>query len=531
MEEQNFSFKDSIRIVARRPRHILVLGLIGLLLGAGYAVSMSALATSKALVLLPPSANSASGLPTQDTATEVAIAQSAAVLVPAAKAIGLKLPYGTLEKRVTVTSVTPDIIQIEAGAPTRSVALKLTNAIAQEFVTYSSSQASLYATGQEDLWRGQAAGLQNSINTYGKEIANTQEAMTQLPSNSQLYQSDAASINTMKAASANSALQLRLVESQINQAQLSTTTPGSSIIILQAAKQAQSPSGLRIPKTAGLGLGLGLFIGVIVAFASGRSDRRVRQRDDMARAAGVPVIASVSAAAVNRSASLLEVLEQFDPSIADKASLRRLLDDLEVPRRGSRADNTSQHNGSGRVADGVDVEMITVSNDHKAVVVTTEIAAFAAKIGLPVALVVGTSTESTQQLAIACAARDPLDLGASRPNLITYASAPDSAPQGVSLAITLEMVDPLTLDVSDTTERQAHTERRSFTLLVVSPGIAKPEELQVIALSAEHQGRPLSGIIVSAPDPSDRTSGQSTHRRLSGPSGTRQIAPFRSAAR
>ncbi|MFZ0664732.1 MAG: hypothetical protein WAM97_03190, partial [Acidimicrobiales bacterium] len=469
MEEQNFSFRDSIRIVARRPRHVLIVAVIGLLLGAGYAVSAPALATSKALVLLPPSANSASGLPTQDTATEVAIAQSARVLVPAAAAIGLRLPYATLQKRVSITNVTPDIIQIQAAASSGPVAVKLANSVAEEFVAYSSNQASVYATGQEGLWNAQATGLQNEISDLNKQIANTQAQMTTLASNSPAYRSDATLLDTLNDSLSNNTLQLRVVESEINQAELSTGTPGSNIIVLQGAKQAQSPSGLRIPKTAGIGLGIGLLIGMIVAFARGRSDRRVRQRDDIARAAGVPVLASVSAAAVNRSANLLEILEHFDPSIADKASLRRLLDDLEVPKRGSRTDSAPMHNGSGRVADGVDVQVITVSNDHKAVVATTEIAAFAAKVGLPVALVVGTSTDSTQQLAIACAARDPLDLGAVRPNLITYATAPDAAPQGVSLTVTLEMVDPRTLDVSDTTQRPAQTERRSYTVLVVSP--------------------------------------------------------------
>jgi capsular polysaccharide biosynthesis protein len=529
VEDQYFSFKDTLRVLARRPRPILVLGLIGLLLGAAYGVGIPALATARALVLLPPAPASYSGVATRDVSTETAIVMSAVVLVPAGKNAGLSLPYATLEKRVSATGLTDDIIQISAAASSGSVAQKLANAVAQEFVSYSTSQASLYISGEAAVWQTQAGKIQGEINNLNKEISNTQKAMTSLSPSSALYQSDQSLIDTLDSTEANNALQLRVVDSEIDQAQLSSSTPGSGIVILQRATTAQVASVLRIPKLAGIGLAFGLLIGAIAAFAAGRMDKRLRLRDDIARAAGAPVIASVSAASVNRADDLRGVLEHFDPSVSDKANLRRLLDEFDIPQQSRRADGPAL-NGSNASA-GVDIEALVVVRDEKAVVVTTEIAAFAAKVDIPVALVVGSSTISTQQLAIACAARDPLDLGAARPNLITYASAPESAPQGVSLSVTLEVVDPKTLDVSDQeVSANPKSDRRAYSVLVVSPGSATFSDIQVVALAAQHRGRPLLGIVLAAPDQSDKTSGQLVQRRL-GTQGGRQLAPVRSAAR
>jgi capsular polysaccharide biosynthesis protein len=529
VEDQYFSFKDTVRVLARRPRPIFVLALIGLLLGAAYGVTMPSLATARALVLLPPAPASYSGLPTRDVSTETAIVLSAVVLVPAGKNAGLSLPYSTLQKRVSATGLTDDIIQVTAAASNGQAAQKLANAVAQEFVSYSSSQASLYQSGEATVWGSQARDIQSQINNLNKEISNTQKAMASLSPSSALYQSDQSLVDTLNSTEANSSLQLRVVESEIDQAELSSSTPGSGIVILQRATTAQVSSILRIPKLAGIGLAFGLLIGAIAAFAAGRLDKRVRLRDDIARAAGAPVIASISAASTNRADNLLGVLEHFDPSVSDKGNLRRLLDELDIPKQSLRSEGSAL-NGSG-TSDGVDIEALVIARDEKAVVVTTEIAAFAAKMGVPVALVVGSSTVSTQQLAIACAARDPLDLGAPRPNLITYASAPESPPQGVSLSVTLEIVDPKTLDVSDQEAgSKPKAERRTYSILVVSPGSATFADIQVVALAAQHRGRPLLGIVVAGSDQSDKTSGQLVQRRL-GSHGGRQLAPVRSAAR
>jgi hypothetical protein len=288
---------------------------------------------------------------------------------------------------------------------------------------------------------------------------------------------------------------------------------------------------------------IGLFVGMVVAFGVGRKDRRLRLRDEIARATGAPVLASLSAVRHQTSEELLGLLDHLEPNVIDKANLRRLLDELGVERRPGLDEAVSSQNGQkGQIApngqngqsahhDGVGVHAIVLAGDDQAVAAASEIPAFAASIGLPVALVVAGSSASTQQLAIACAARDPLEVGAARPNLLTYASTPGKAPGGVALAVTLEVVDPLTLDVGDVEPATGVPGRHETALLVVSSGYAKPEDLEVVALAAEHHGRPLLGVVIAGPESSDKTSGLLQPRRAIGAKGPKQLAALRSANR
>ena len=250
------------------------------------------------------------------------------------------------------------------------------------------------------------------------------------------------------------------MSSQIIQAQVSGSSPSSGAIVLERATTAIRPSILRIPELGIIGLLGGLLVGVVVAFGVGRKDRRLRQRDEIARAADAPVLASLSAVRRHKSEDLIVLLDHFEPSVIDKANLRRLLDELGVERRpahtatpisqnGQNGSSVHHENGSSPHHEGVGVHAIVLAGDDRAVAAAAELPAFAASLGLPVALVLAGSSSSTQQLAIACAARDPLAVDAPRPNLLTYATAPGKAPGGVALAVTLEVVDPVTLDVAD----------------------------------------------------------------------------------
>jgi hypothetical protein len=101
----------------------------------------------------------------------------------------------------------------------------------------------------------------------------------------------------------------------------------------------------------------------------------------------------------------------------------------------------------------------------------------------------------------------------------------------VALAVTLEVVDPVTLDVADIEPTPGVSGRHETALLVVSSGYAKREDLEVVALAAEHHGRPLVGVVVADPEPSDKTSGLQQPRRLIGSNGPRQLSALRSANR
>lgn len=537
MDEQVLSLRDSLRVVLRCRRIVAVLCLVGLVLGIGYAVAVPDLYSAKAEVLLPPAPYSSSGVPTRDIQTEVDLVTTPGILNPAAKAAGVNLPFSTLQHRVSASGPTDSLVQIVVKAPSAAQAENLANAVANQFVIYTSTQNMILQTGEAQALNAQEQQLQTAISGDKSQITTTQEALHSDTPGSQSFTNDQALLSTLTKARDDAASELKTVQTTLSLATEAGNASTSGAQVVQQATSATQPSVLRIPEFGLIGLAGGLFVGTCAAFAIGRRDRRLRKRDEIARAAGAPVLASLTPARLTRSEDLLQVLENFQPSVRDKANLRRLLDELGVHKQGVR--NEAAHaqngaagqNGSTAYTGAVEVTAIVLAGDHKAVAAVTELPAFAASLALPVALVVEGSNESTQQLSIACAARDPLDLAAPRPNLLTYASTPAKPPEGVSLTVTVEVVDPVTLDVADESNSASTSDRRQSAVLVVSSGFATSEDIEVVALAFDHQGRPLSGVVVADPDRSDKTSGQPQPRRVMGPNGPRQLAALRSTNR
>lgn len=530
VDEQVLSFKESLRVVLRYRRVVTILAAIGLVVGLASALALPTLVSAKSLILLPSSPIGATGAPVRDPLTDVAIALSPTILTPAAKTAGVNLPYGTLVKRVSITSFTDDVISIVAKAPNAAQAEAFSNAIANQFLTYSTKQTSISDNAAAAELTQEANSIKEEISNYDSELKTDQRDLPALDPTSAAFSSEESLINALSAAAANANNELQVVNEQLTAVDGSSNSQGLAASILQSATSAIKPSVLRFPEIGAIGLGIGLLIGVVAAFVKGRKDRRLRQRDDIARAAGAPVIASVSSIRPNRSDDLLGVLEHFEPSVSDKASLRRLMDEIGVPRHFVHKGAAPSQNGSSAHHEGVDVWAFVLEGDDKAVSAAAGFPAFAATLGIPVALVVGSTNRSTQQLAIACAARDPLDPGSSRPNFLTYASAPGAAPSGVSLTVTLEVVNPVTLDVADIEAPIPSVDRVSAAILVVSAGFARSDELEVVAIAAEHHGRPLTGIVIADPEPSDKTAGQQLNRVLE-IGGQRRIVNFRSANR
>ncbi len=540
MDEQVLSLRDTLRVVLRHRRIVLVIALVGLLLGIAYGAAQSDLVSAKALVLLPPAPYSSTGVPTRDTQTEVDIVTSPLILTPAASAIGIKLPFSTLQHRVSASAPTDDLVQIVAKAPNAAQAEKLANEVASKFVSYLSGENSALETGEAQQLTSESQQLAAEIADYKAEITRDQGILTSDPTGPAAA-SEQSLINSLTQAEGDASSQARVVSNDLALAQLDGDASNSGGSVIQSATSAIKPSVLRIPEFGLIGLAVGLLVGVCAAFAVGRKDRRLRRRDEIARASGAAVLASLTPSKAFKSEDLLEVLENFRPSVSDKANLRRLLDELDVHKLGSRpetmhsqngaAQNGAGQNGSSVHHEAVDVSAIVLAGDGKAVVAITELPAFAASLGLPVALVVDGSSASTQQLSIACAARDPLDLAAPRPNLLTFASTPAKSPEGVSLTVTVEVVDPVTLDVADESTVRSPSDRRQISILVVSSGFATPEDLEVVALASEHHGQPLAGVVVCDPERSDNTSGQQHARRVMGPNGPRQLAALRSTNR
>jgi capsular polysaccharide biosynthesis protein len=246
----------------------------------------------------------------------------------------------------------------------------------------------------------------------------------------------------------------------------------------------------------GLGALAGLLIGSIIALAISRGDRRLRERDEIANAIGVPVLASIPVGHPSDAGHWTKLFEEYEPSTVHAWQLRTVLRHLGQPELVSS-------NGSN--GDGFSVTVLSLSSDRRALALGPQLAAFAASLGVPTALVIGPQQEekanATAALHAACAAQP--SLRRSGQLLVAVADRGDSAWRrpGAKLTVIVTVVD-------SRAPRLADTIRTSANVLGVSAGSATAEQLAGVAVSASVDGRQIDGILVADPDSADQTTGR-----------------------
>jgi capsular polysaccharide biosynthesis protein len=529
VEDQVLNLRDSLRVIRRYPRLLVALALVGLAVGLTYAIVSPPMISAKSLVLLPQSPIDAAGQPTRDVQTDVQIALSQPVLIPAAESIGLTVSLSVLQGRVGVTALTDDVLQITARGSTPKSAEALANAVAEAFVTYSTNSSVQSADVLASLGQ-ELTQVQRQIVLDQDEISTTKHQLATENPASSLAQSDQRLLNSLTALLAETQVEENVVQSEITQATLSGAGPQAGTIVEQPATTAIRPSRLRLPMLTALGTLGGLFVGAVAAFTVGRRDRRLRRRDDIAAAVHAPVLQILTPQPRKTPEDWVELFEHWQPNVSEKARLRGLLEDLDVIGSGhSVSSEASVASRAATLGDlGMEVKVVTLAGDDRALAVAPEFAAFAATLGLPVVFVVAADHESTANLRLACAARS------SEPpvpwNLATYDSPPELQPKRRALHVTLIVVDPRSADnvgwpSISSTGNGSHTSM----VLAVSSGFALSEELEVTATAILDYEQELVGVVVVNPESADRTTGRPP--RIGALHAPRRITEVKNSAR
>ena len=113
----------------------------------------------------------------------------------------------------------------------------------------------------------------------------------------------------------------------------SASSPGGKIPaqLLQSATSATGSGPLKqIVIYALLGAISGALIGAVIALAISRSDRRLRERDEIANSIGVPVLASFPVDHPADPRGWTKLLEDYKPGALHALQLRRALQQLEM---------------------------------------------------------------------------------------------------------------------------------------------------------------------------------------------------------
>jgi capsular polysaccharide biosynthesis protein len=218
-------------------------------------------------------------------------------------------------------------------------------------------------------------------------------------------------------------------------------------------------------------------LGSLILLAVMRGDRRLRLRDDIAGAVGIPVLASVATQRPGGASGWARLLQQYRPSAVDAWSMRKMLRDLGLDAR------------TGRPAS---LTVVTLTEDVRALSVGPQLAAFSTAIGIPAELTVDTMHESVSAL-IAGLRGEPSAEDGER-----------DAEQTQALRVFVVVVDR-------DAPRLDGTQRSDATVVAVSAGRATAEELARVAVAVTNDRRVVDGIVVADPDESDRTTGRAPH--------------------
>jgi len=254
----------------------------------------------------------------------------------------------------------------------------------------------------------------------------------------------------------------------------------------------------RTAEGAGIGLLPGVLIGIILALAIGRGDRRLRERDQIADSIGIPVLASIATEHPRDAAGWAKLLDRYEPGLVDAWHLRKALFQL-----GLAGLNPASSGGALLSGDegSSSLSVLSLSSDRRALSLGPQLAAFAASLGIRTALVVSPQQNGNvaATLYAACAAAPP----SRSDHLVMAVTDPGNVGKltGVALTVAVGVVD-------SENPRVADTARATTTLLGVSAGAATAEQLARVATSAAVDARDIAGILVADPDPADQTTGR-----------------------
>jgi hypothetical protein len=257
----------------------------------------------------------------------------------------------------------------------------------------------------------------------------------------------------------------------------------------------------------------GALIGLIVALALGRNDRRLRERDEIAKSIGIPVLASVPVARPSAAAGWISLVEEYSPSAVHAWQLRAALQQLGYSRPGPgrpmhNANGSSHHaDGPAGLDDGesFSVTVVSLASDRGALALGPQLAAFAATQKIPTLLVIGPTPDDGTAATLRAACAAPLPGSSIHHGLLRVTTSDDGhvsdLEPDIALVIMVTVVDPQAAETPATM-------RTNATVMGVTAGAATAEQLARAAVAASADGREISGILVADPEPDDQTTGR-----------------------
>ncbi|MDQ4068182.1 MAG: hypothetical protein M3203_01685, partial [Actinomycetota bacterium] len=382
MTEEPLDLRRSLRALRRQWRTVAAILVAGLAVGVLLTLLSGRTFEARSAVLLPPSPVDATGRPLRNMLTETRIARSAEVVGPVGRELVPPVAASRLAKRVNTAAVGSDILDIRARAGSASEAVTVANGVAREYINFSTNATAEKTNTSIALLRDTAAALQSQIARLEAEIAAGSAHLRTLPHGSPDAVQQSALLDTQRAAQVDATRQLSALDSRVADARLDAELTRRGYRILEPATAAAAPWRRAALVRVGLGGLVGSLGGVLLAIYLGHGDRRLRTRDEIARAAGVPVLASMGVRRPRRVDEWRRLLERWTPTPAERLVLRQAFTRIGEPQ--------------ARIP--TNIAVVTLAGDIPALALAVELAGFSADFGIPTRLVLAVQDKSAAQL-------------------------------------------------------------------------------------------------------------------------------------
>lgn len=493
MTEQVLDVRGSARLIRRSWRFVSVLTLLGAAGVGAYELRQPPMYHASALVLVPSVAGAAGGSGGATSApgshgstTDVEIALSGDVLVPAARSAGVSLPLPALQRRVAARQAAPNVIRITAEGSKPSVSEALANAVANRLVTFMTASGASSSSGAIVGLEAEAARLKAQQADVKHELAAVQQRIGSEGASSPAGKQDAVLQGQLAAEDSAVGLQLSSVTSQITEAQLGQISAAQGTEVIQRATTATLPSKSSLILPAVLGAVGGFFVASMFVVARKRRDPRLRTRDALAVALGAPVVLTLDVRGRRTTQEWVDLFERHQARASDRWAVRKALRELGVDE-----------------ATG-DLDVVCFGDDRAAMALAAEVGLAATASGFPTTFsVIAAAGVDASALRATCAGfagegRQP------RAGLHLVDGAPAERRADVGLSVTTVVLDKDQPEAVATTQRG----RAAATVLSVSAGFASADQLARTAIAAADAGSPICGVLLANPSPDDQTVGR-----------------------
>ncbi|MFE6609479.1 exopolysaccharide biosynthesis protein [Amycolatopsis sp. NPDC057786] len=268
------------QVLRGRWRTLVALAVLGALVGAGSSVILSPgyRTTSNVLLQGPREAD--------ELLTQAEVATSSVVLDRAAAVLG-RGSGADLRDRVSTTVAQGNVITIAATDDSAEHAQQVADQVAQEFVKYSTQV--LASTGDAAV-----KVAQERRETLRQQVAQTNQRISEL---AEKVSDGTTSVETVQLRTELAALRSSIEQAMSTLNATDTTSGGlGSMVVMGAAERPTSAAAPTLPQLALGGAALFFVFGLLGHLFAARTDRRLRDEQEIGAALGGPVLATVDIA-------------------------------------------------------------------------------------------------------------------------------------------------------------------------------------------------------------------------------------------